>query len=98
MQTLPSYLDAIWLQSKRAYGITRPPHAPLHELQGRLRTVADDPASLYGWVDIILAAVEGGLRSGATPFALAQALTNRQAELGARKLPPPLPHVPESAK
>ena len=98
MIDLASYISNAWVESKRAYGAQRPPHAPLHEMHSRLRTVQDSSDSLYGWVDVILAGIEGGLRSGATPFALAQALVNRQSEVGARKLPPPLPHIPESAK
>lgn len=98
MMNLPSYIDSCWANSKRAHGSQRPPHAPMHELQGRMRAVQDNPQSLYGWVDVILAGIEGGLRAGATPFALAQALVNRQMEEGARKMPPALPHAPESAQ
>ena len=98
MLNLPSYLQSCWDNSRRTHGAQRPPQAPVHELQSVTRTVQENAQSLYGWVDVILAGIEGGLRSGATPFALAQALVNRQTELGARKMPPPLPHVPESAQ
>ena len=98
MINLPTYLDAVWANSKRAHGAQRPPVAPLHEAHARLREVEDNPQGLYGWVDLIIAGIEGGLRSGATPFALAQALVNRQQQEGARKIPPPLPHLPENAQ
>lgn len=90
MKTLPEYITAQRDISLRIHGHQRPEHAAVHEVQSRLRTVQDDPTSLYGWVDIILAGIEGGLRSGATTYALAQALTNRQAELAAKKVPPVL--------
>lgn len=98
MIDLPTILKQCWDNSKRAYGAQRPPHMPVHELQSRVRTVQENHESLYGWVDVILAGIEGGLRAGATPFALAQAIVNRGNEVGARKMPPPLPHMPESAK
>ena len=94
MKTLPTLIQELWELSKRAYGLQRPPEMAYHHLMSTTRTVHDNAQSLYGWVDVILAGIEGGLRSGATPYALSQAIINRQAELGARKLPPALPHVP----
>lgn len=93
MKTLPEYAQEHAAISRRAYGMTRAPHTPVHELQSKTRTVIDDPSSLYGWVDVIIAGFEGAIRGGATPYAVAQALMNRQAEMGSRKYPPALPHV-----
>ncbi|HET6346365.1 MAG TPA: dATP/dGTP pyrophosphohydrolase domain-containing protein [Myxococcota bacterium] len=90
MKTVAEYVKAQRDISLRIYGHQRSDHAAVHELQSRLRTVQEDPTSLYGWVDIILAGLEGGLRSGASAYALAQALINRQNELAAKRVPPTL--------
>jgi hypothetical protein len=90
MKSVPEFITAHRDISLRIHGRQRPEHAAVHELQSRLRTVQEDPSSLYGWVDIILAGIEGGVRSGATAYALAQALINRQNELAAKKVSPVL--------
>jgi hypothetical protein len=90
MKTIAEFVTTQRDASLRIHGAQRPDHAAVHEVQSCLRTVQEDPTSLYGWVDIILAGVEGGLRSGVSAYALAQAIVNRQNEMAARRVPPVL--------
>jgi Protein of unknown function (DUF550) len=95
MKTLPEFLTTQLEISKRAHGDTRAPLVPLYELQTALRHAHESPNNLYVWADIVMAAIEGALRSGSTPFAIAQALVHLQTQAGARKYPPPLAHMPQ---
>ncbi len=94
MENLNTFVARQWEISKRQHGLQRSANAVAYEATACLREVQGNSDGLYGWVDVILAGIEGGLRSGQTPYALAQALMNRQTEIGARKMPPALPHAP----
>lgn len=98
MLDLPTFLKAQNEISLRMNGQQRSPQATSSDLRLAASNADRNPQDIYAWVDVILAAIEGGLRSGTTPFALAQALTNRQNELGAKKWPPVLPHAPPLPK
>mgnify|MGYP001589645832 CR=1 FL=1 len=98
MENLTTFVSRSWDSSKRRFGLQRPAGVAVREAQQHLRVAEVDPESMYAWVNVILAGIEGGLRAGATPFALAQALVNAQNYEGASRVPPPLPHMPESAK
>jgi len=93
MLDLPTLIKARQDFSQRAYGLQRPAAASHLDCAGALRRCAESPNDVYCWVDVVMAAIEGGLRSGSTPFALAQAITNRAREDAARKLPNPLAHA-----
>ncbi len=98
LKNLPTYLDDQLKISHRAHGLHRSIAAPLIDLQRAIRLVEESPYSLGNWALVIEAAVEAALRSGSTPFALAQALSNRQAEAGQQKYPAPLAQFkPEAA-
>jgi hypothetical protein len=90
MRDLPTFLATQATISQAAYGRQRHPGAAVGDVHGALNRANGDPLSVYSWVDVILAGVEGALRSGATPFAIAQALMNRQNQMAATRHPPHL--------
>ena len=96
MRDLPTFLAAQKTISEAAYGRQRHPGAPVADVGAALQRANGDPLDLYVWVDLILAGVEGALRSGATPFASAQALVNRQGQMEATKHPPQLARQSEA--
>ena len=99
MKTLPDYLTAQHAISLRAHGLQRAHNAPVYEVREALAAAEQSPTNLYAWVAVIMAAIEGGLRSGSTPFALAQALVNQQTAVDNQRYPPPLAQFkPEAAK
>jgi hypothetical protein len=93
MRDLPTFLATQSGISQKAYGPQRSAGAAVMDASAALRAANDAPLDLYAWIDLILAGIEGALRSGNTPFAVAQALANRQAEQVARKWPPTLAHA-----
>jgi hypothetical protein len=92
---LTSFLKMQEASSHRAHGQQRSPLAPAGDVASALNGVRQDPRNLYNWVQVILAAMEGGLRSGATPFALSQALLNQVTANGRKPMPPPLAQFDE---
>jgi hypothetical protein len=90
MRDLPTFITQQHAISINAYGNQRHPGAPIADVQSALARAHADPTGIYAWVDVILAGIEGGLRSGSTPFALCQALVNRQGEMGNTRYPPQL--------
>lgn len=90
MIDLPTLISTHWDTSQRAHGRQRHPSAPVADAYTALRGAEADPLQMFAWVDLMFAAIEGGLRSGATPFALAQACATRAAQMGATRYPPRL--------
>lgn len=76
--------------SVRLHGAQRHPAAPVSDVLAALRVAEQNPSDLLVWASVIMAALEGGLRSGSTPFALTQALVNAQSAMDDRRAPPPL--------
>lgn len=95
MIDLTSFLKMQEASSHRVHGQQRSPLAPAGDVASALNAVRQDARNLYAWVQVILAAMEGGLRSGATPFALSQALVNQVTANGRKPMPPPLAQFDE---
>ena len=90
MDNLATFIQCAHANSLKAYGQQRSIAAAAEDVSRALRAANGNPQELAGWVDVIMAAIEAAPRSGSSPFAVATALTAKQAELGARKWPPQL--------
>lgn len=94
MRDLPTFLAAQQDISRKAYGPQRSPNSAALDCGDALGHAREHPTDLYAWVDLLMAGLEGALRSGNTPFAIAQAMLNRQSEMATKKWPHPLAHMP----
>jgi hypothetical protein len=90
MRDLPTFLSTQQAISIAAHGRQRHPSAAVGQAHGALQRAGGDPQGLYSWVDLIFAGIEGALRSGATPFAIAEALISHQGRLASTRFPPHL--------
>lgn len=90
MIDLPTLLQRHHETSQRAHGQQRHPNMVLADVHAAMRQVESDPLQMFAWVDLVFAALEGGLRSGATSFALAQALATRSTQMANTRYPPQL--------
>ena len=90
MRDLVTFVAAQQDISNKMYGRQRHAEAPVFEVDGALRRAQSNPLDVFAWADVIMAGIEGGLRAGATPFALCQTLVNRQTALANAKQPPHL--------
>lgn len=93
MRDLPTFLAIQQDISRKAYGPQRSPNSAALDCGDALGHARENPIDLYAWVDLAMAAFEGALRSGNTPFAIAQAMTNRQSEMATKRWPHPLAHM-----
>ncbi len=91
LATFITQQDAI---SKRQYGLQRNIVSAVIDAQGIARALQREPHETRLWADLMLAAVEGALRSGSTPFLVAQALATAQTHLGNQKFLPQLQQAP----
>src|SRR5262245_5598654 len=88
--SLVTFFANQWDISRRIYGDRRSEFAPIGELRVALGRVERDPLNVFELAELFVSAVEVCLRANTTPFAIAQAIVNRQNEMAAQKTKAPL--------
>lgn len=89
-----SAIDAAHIEHQREWSTNafgprdlRGPRGPLAHIRKEVEEVAEDPAVLEEWVDIIILAFDGAWRAGHEPQAIIDAVKAKQAKNEARDWP-----------
>jgi len=98
MKSIADLLNTQQQISRRQFGLQRAMHAPIIDLQQTIRQAEANPELPDLWAHVILASFECALRSGATPFAIGQAVLDAQRMAEARRSMPPLAQFVDPAK
>ena len=98
MINLVTFIHDHWAWSKRTFGEGDRTEGLLRHIEresDEVRQVHTPDAALGQWVDIITLGIDGALRAGHTPLAVAQALVNKQTLNRSRRWPPLINQIPD---
>lgn len=84
---LVAHLERQALFSERTFGPGARTQGVLAHIRKELVEIADDPADLMEWIDVVLLALDGARRAGHAPRTIAHALGIKQARNEARQWP-----------
>lgn len=73
--------------SEATFGPGQRTSGVIDHIQKELREIEDDPLDLEEWVDVILLALDGAWRTGATPQEISEAIDAKMAKNENREWP-----------
>ena len=73
--------------SARTFGPGERTAGVLDHIRKELNEIADNPVDLWEWIDVVILALDGAWRIGATPEQIVAALVAKQAKNESRRWP-----------